>query len=146
MRAPRLPAGPATLGRAVAIAKAIGHPVRLRILAMLADASPLCVCQMTSVLDLAASTVSGHLTDLRRAGLVVEEKSGKLVFYRLEKASEGADVVRRILALVADDSLVAQDRAVIHQVRDVPVEALTRACLRLERIGIKRPPRSPVGT
>lgn len=131
----------AALNRTVLVAKAIGHPVRLRILGMLADASPLCVCQMTSVLELAASTVSGHLTDLRRAGLVVEEKTGKLVFYRLEKGSEAADLVRRAVALVADDAQVAQDRALIHQVRVVPVEVLTRASLRLDRVGIKRPAR-----
>jgi DNA-binding transcriptional ArsR family regulator len=132
----------AALSRTVLVAKAIGHPVRLRILAMLADASPLCVCQMTSVLELAASTVSGHLTDLRRAGLVVEEKSGKLVFYRLEKGSEAAELVRRAVTLVADDAQVAQDRGLIHQVRGVPVEVLTRASLRLDRVGIKRPSRA----
>jgi DNA-binding transcriptional ArsR family regulator len=140
---PRRPAPvPGTLARAVDAAKALGHPVRLRILSMLADASPLCVCQMTSVLELAASTVSGHLTDLRRAGLVVEEKSGKLVFYRLEKGSEAADLVRRALALVAEDEQVSQDRGLIRQVRGVPVDVLTRASLRLDRIGIKRPSRA----
>lgn len=135
----------AALSRTVLIAKAIGHPVRLRLLAMLADASPLCVCQMTAVLELAASTVSGHLTDLRRTGLVVEEKTGKLVFYRLEKTSEAADLVRRALALVTDDEQVAHDRALIRQVRGVPVEVLTRASLRLDRVGIKRPPRTALG-
>ena len=47
--------------------KALAHPGRLRILAMLRGGE-LCVCQMTAVLDLAASSVSAHLADLKRAG------------------------------------------------------------------------------
>ena len=66
----------------VRIHKALAHPVRLRILAMLRR-GPLCVCQMTAVLQLAASTVSAHLSDLRRSDLVLERKAGKWVEYRL---------------------------------------------------------------
>jgi len=125
--------------QAVSVAKALGHPARLRILAMLAQGSPLCVCQMTSVLEVAMSTVSGHLNELRRSGLVTEEKTGKLVFYRLDQRSPVADVVRRMVALVADDERVEQDRALIQRVREVPIQDLTRAGLNLERVGIKRP-------
>lgn len=125
--------------QAVAVARALGHPARLRILAMLAQGSPLCVCQMTSVLELAMSTVSGHLVDLRRSSLVIEQKVGKLVFYQLDKRNEVADVVRRMVALVADDERVEQDRALIQKVREVPIQDLTRAGLKLERVGIKRP-------
>jgi DNA-binding transcriptional ArsR family regulator len=129
----------ASVTEAVGVAKALGHPVRLRILAMLASGPPLCVCQMTSVLELATSTVSGHLNELRRSGLVTEEKVGKLVYYQLAGRPETADIVRRLVALVADDERVQQDRAVVQQVRVVPIEALTQAGLRLERLGIRRP-------
>ena len=59
----------ATLPAVVDAVKALAHPGRLRILAMLRGGD-LCVCQLTAVLELAASTVSSHLSDLRRAGLV----------------------------------------------------------------------------
>jgi DNA-binding transcriptional ArsR family regulator len=131
--------GRSSVKQAVGVAKALGHPARLRILAMLAAGAPLCVCQMTSVLELATSTVSGHLNELRRSGLVVEEKVGKLVFYQLEKRNEAADLVRRIVALVGDDERVEHDRALIQRVREVPIQDLTRAGLKLERVGIKRP-------
>ena len=71
-----------TLPTLVDAVKALAHPGRLRMLAML-QGGDLCVCQMTAVLDLAASTVSSHLSDLRRAGLVTERKSGKWVHYHL---------------------------------------------------------------
>ena len=93
-RPPRAPRP--SVRQVVGVAKALGHPARLRMLAMLARGAPLCVCQMTSVLELAPSTVSGHLNELRRSGLVSEEKAGKVVYYRLDERGEAADAVRRI--------------------------------------------------
>ena len=50
----------------------------------------LCVCQMTAVLGLAASTVSAHLTDLKRAGLVLDRKDGRWVLHRLSEEPPAA--------------------------------------------------------
>jgi len=122
----------------VAVAKAVGHPARLRILAMLEGRS-LCVCQMTSLLELASSTVSGHLNELRHSGLVTEDKQGKLVFYRLDASSPFAALISSALALVASDELIASDRAIIDRVRAVPIDVLTRAGMKLDVVGIKRP-------
>jgi DNA-binding transcriptional ArsR family regulator len=99
----------------------------------------LCVCQMTSVLEVASSTVSGHLNELRRSGLVIEDKQGKLVFYRLDERSPFADLAADAVAVADTDETIAHDRAVIDRVRAVPIEVLTRAGLRLDRVGIKRP-------
>lgn len=127
-----------TMRQLVQAAKAIGHPARLRILAMLSGRT-LCVCQMTSVLEVASSTVSGHLNELRRSGLVIEDKQGKLVFYRLDERSPFADLAADAVAVADTDETIAHDRAVIDRVRAVPIEVLTRAGLRLDRVGIKRP-------
>ena len=70
------------LTRMVELHKALGHPLRLRLVAMLRD-GPLCVCQMTGLLRRAASTVSEHLSELRRAGALQERKEGRWVEYRL---------------------------------------------------------------
>ncbi len=134
-----------TLRQLVQVAKAIGHPARLRILAML-DGRALCVCQMTSVLELASSTVSGHLNELRRSGLVIEDKQGKLVFYRLDANSPFSGLVSGTLAIATRDSVIAQDRALIDRVRAVPIEVLTRAGLKLNLVGIKRPALRPTTT
>jgi ArsR family transcriptional regulator len=127
-----------TAKQLVQVAKAVGHPARLRILAML-DGRSLCVCQMTSLLALASSTVSGHLNELRHAGLVTEEKQGKLVFYRLDASSPFAALISSGLALVASDELMASDRAIVDRVRAVPIEVLTRAGMKLDAVGIRRP-------
>jgi len=126
-----------TVRQLVQVAKAVGHPARLRLLAML-EGRTLCVCQMTSILELASSTVSGHLNELRRSGLVIEDKQGKLVYYRRDPSSPLAGVITDALALVNDDEAIAADRALIDRVRAVPIELLSRAGLNLAALGIKR--------
>ena len=69
-----------TLESTVTAARALGHPARVRIVAMLRSGE-LCVCQITEVLDLAVSTVSAHLRELRRAGLLSERKDGRWVYF-----------------------------------------------------------------
>lgn len=133
------PATAVTLKAAVQALKALAHPVRFRILSMLAGRT-VCVCQLASVLELAYPTVSGHLNELRRSGLVIEDKQGKLVFYRLDERSPFADLVAAAVALADSDQTISQDRGLIDRVRAVPIAVLTRAGLRLDRVGIKRLP------
>lgn len=111
------------LPRAVRALKAMAHPVRLRMLAMLTTGE-LCVCQMTAVLELAASTVSGHLSDLRAAGLVHERKEGKWVHYRLADAPEMSAVIRSALTLLGADHQAQTDAAAVRHVRRLPVETV----------------------
>jgi len=124
----------------VEVAKALGHPGRLRILAMLRDGE-LCVCQMTSVLGLSGSTVSEHLSDLRRAGVVAEEKRGRWVYYRLTESESLGRLVGDVLRLVAGDQQLREDARVIEAVRTVPVDDLCRAGLDLVAVGVKPAPR-----
>lgn len=124
----------------VRIHKALAHPVRLRILAMLRR-GPLCVCQMTAVLQLAASTVSAHLSDLRRCDLVVERKNGKWVEYRLADDVPGAALAVVPWGDLEKDRMIAQDRALLKGVRKVPLEKLCRVDLDLSRLGIRLPVR-----
>lgn len=109
------------LSATTAAAKALAHPGRLRILAMLSG-GPLCVCQMTAVLGSAPSTVSEHLRELKRAGLLVEEKRGKFVLYRFVSSPDTArwrDAVR--LGLDGDPVALA-DAALVARLRRIPVE------------------------
>ena len=65
-----------------AIFKALSHPDRLRIVEELAGGER-CVCELVNTVDSAWSTVSRHLSVLKEAGVVVDEKRGLQVFYRL---------------------------------------------------------------
>jgi ArsR family transcriptional regulator, arsenate/arsenite/antimonite-responsive transcriptional repressor len=66
----------------IKIFKALGDKNRLRIIKML-QIRQLCVCEMTSVLGLAPSTVSSHLSVLKDAGLIFDVKDGKWVDYSI---------------------------------------------------------------
>lgn len=94
------------------IFKALSDPKRLRIIKML-EKKPLCVCEITSILKLATSTVSKHLYLLREAGLIVDAKEGKWVNYKLNPESNRTDI-REILNLLAgwlnDDKEIVADR------------------------------------
>lgn len=62
-------------------AKALGHPMRVRILRILAQQTE-CICgEMVSLLPVAQSTVSQHLKVLKEAGLVQGEIDGPRVRY-----------------------------------------------------------------
>lgn len=64
-----------------ALAKALGHPARVRILKLLRGRST-CVCgELVGELELAQSTVSEHLRVLKAAGLVQGEVDGPRVCY-----------------------------------------------------------------
>lgn len=127
----------ARLRRAIEVLKALAHPARLRILGMLASGE-LCVCQMTAVLGLAVSTVSAHLAELRRAGLVTETKSGRFVSYRLADGAPAAALLDEVWELAARDAQLDEDAALVHRLRGVAVEELCQADLDLERLGLGR--------
>ena len=127
------------LSATVDVLKALAHPVRLRILAMLRGGE-LCLCQMTAVLELAASTVSAHLGDLKRAGLVGERKDGRWVFHRLAEGEEAAAHLEPVFRRVARDPQIEADARLLRDLRRVDLEELCRVDLDLKRLGIRRPP------
>lgn len=65
------------------IFKAMGDQNRLKIIYLLSK-SPLCVCDIASLLDMTQSSISHHLKVLRDLNLVKFERRGKLVIYSLD--------------------------------------------------------------
>lgn len=65
------------------IIKALAHPARLIIVDELAERGERCVCELTELVGTDMSTVSRHLSQLKNAGLVADEKRGTMVYYRL---------------------------------------------------------------
>ncbi|MER5358430.1 metalloregulator ArsR/SmtB family transcription factor [Streptomyces sp. NPDC002785] len=66
--------------------KALGDPVRLRLLSMIASQAggEVCVCDLTPAFDLSQPTISHHLKLLRQAGLIDCERRGTWVYYWLQ--------------------------------------------------------------
>lgn len=93
------------------IMKALSDKNRIRILKML-QKKPLCVCEIRSVLELATSTVSKHLSILRDAGLIQDWKEGKWINYKINP-NPGFLVSNALLYTqmqLEDDKTIISDR------------------------------------
>ncbi|QEN13033.1 Rv2640c family ArsR-like transcriptional regulator [Mycolicibacterium sp. ELW1] len=80
-------AGPVSDQAALEIAlrlKALADPVRVKLVSLLfgSDAGEVCSCDLAAAVELSESTVSHHLSQLRRAGLVESERRGMNVYHR----------------------------------------------------------------
>lgn len=64
------------------VLKALGHPSRLWMAEQLENGEK-CVCELAEFIDSDSSTISKHLSVLKQAGVVEDEKRGKQVYYRL---------------------------------------------------------------
>lgn len=62
---------------------ALADPVRLRLLSIVADAGEVCSCDLTGPLGRSQPTVSHHTKVLAEAGLLVGEKRGRWVWWRV---------------------------------------------------------------
>nr|WP_241249241.1 metalloregulator ArsR/SmtB family transcription factor [Agrococcus sp. KRD186] len=75
-----------------AVAKAMGDPLRLRMLSMIAAApgDEACVCDLAELSAVSQPTVSHHLKVLREAGVLTAERRGTWVYYRFAPAMQRA--------------------------------------------------------
>ncbi len=99
----------------IKIFKSLSDPNRIRILKML-QGKTLCVCEITEVLKLAASTVSSHLSNLKESGLIIEKKDGKWINYSINPNPENP-VLASVIAMMnlwfeKDDTVVKDKKSV----------------------------------
>lgn len=85
-------AGPVDDQAALEIAlrlKALADPVRVKLVSLLfsSDTGEVCSCDLAAAVELSESTVSHHLTQLRRAGMVESERRGMNVYHRARRES-----------------------------------------------------------
>jgi ArsR family transcriptional regulator, arsenate/arsenite/antimonite-responsive transcriptional repressor len=82
--------------------KALADPVRLRLMSLIAshDGGEACVCDVSVGIEVSQPTVSHHLKVLRTAGLLVAERRGSWVFYRVVP-----DALEQLSQLLGPDSM-----------------------------------------
>lgn len=91
----------ADAGAVAPMFKALGDPVRLRLLSLIAGGAEVCVCDLTGQFDVGAPTISHHLRVLREAGLVTSERRGTWVYYAVRR--EALDRLGQLLSVVSTD-------------------------------------------
>ncbi len=89
-------------------AQALAAPTRLRIVALL-RVEALCVSALAGRLDVTQGAVSQHLRVLREAGIVVSEKRGYFVHYRLDE--NAIAVWRQEIEMLLDPCRATKRRA-----------------------------------
>lgn len=82
------------------IFKALGDETRLEIVKMLAGKER-CACAFLSSFPMSQPAISNHLRVLREAGVVIDNKDGRWIFYRLNP--EAFDPIRHICQLTISD-------------------------------------------
>ena len=63
--------------------KCLSDDTRLKALLLITLKGELCVCDLMDALELSQPKVSRHLAELRKCGLLVDERRGKWVYYQL---------------------------------------------------------------
>ena len=66
------------------VLKGIGHSVRLQIIQILKDGDKLSVGDIQETLDVEQTVLSHHLTKMKDLGLLVADREGKRIYYRLK--------------------------------------------------------------
>ena len=66
--------------------KCLSEDTRLKCLLLITLKGELCVCDLVSALKLSQPKVSRHLAELRKCGVLTDNRRGKWVFYQLNKA------------------------------------------------------------
>lgn len=84
---------------AAAVFKALGDPVRVQLLSLIGSAKSgeACACDLVAPTNRKQATVSHHLSQLVKAGLIVREQRGKWAWYRINE--EQLEAVCGALAL-----------------------------------------------
>jgi ArsR family transcriptional regulator, arsenate/arsenite/antimonite-responsive transcriptional repressor len=75
---------------------ALADPVRLRLLSLIAATDEVCSCDLLQPLGKSQPTVSHHTKALAEAGLIVGDKRGRWVYWRV--VAEQVEALRRALA------------------------------------------------
>lgn len=100
--------------------KGLAHPYRIHILEILSSAPETTVSEMIEVTGLEASHLSQHLAVLRRYGLVISERRGSVVYYRLAFA-QVADLLFVARQLLTE--LLGTSNEQLSSLGDLPVIA-----------------------
>jgi len=63
--------------------KCLSDDTRLRCITLLQKEGKLCVCELTTALELSQPKISRHLASLRQCGLLLDSREGQWVFYQI---------------------------------------------------------------
>lgn len=97
------------------ISRALSDSNRVRTLMALME-KELCACQITELLQLAPSTVSKHMSILKRAGLIKSRKNGRWIYYGLPGKNRTKKFIKTLDWLIFylnDEETIKRDKMLL---------------------------------
>ncbi|WP_088103670.1 ArsR/SmtB family transcription factor [Halalkalibacter urbisdiaboli] len=85
-----------TIDATAKVLKLLGDKTRLTMMALMEE-DECCVCEFVELFNMSQPSVSQHLRKLRDVGLVIEERKGQWIFYRVNKEHESYPLVKGLL-------------------------------------------------
>lgn len=91
--------------------RAFADKTRLRLINLLGD-DEVCVCFLTEILKAPQSTISRHLSYLRKSGIVATRREGKWMHYRMITPADpdAAKILQNVKTWLANDRKMQEDR------------------------------------
>lgn len=115
--------------------KAIAHPLRLRVLGLLAE-NEFCVCQVAEVMEVPLSSVSEALRELRRAGFTRERKEGRWVFVSSVPDLEASPLLRGLMAELRHLPEFQADQQRAQGIRSLSVAEVCGRAQQASKVGV----------
>lgn len=99
------------------VLSALADETRLRILSLLLAGQDLCSCEIQAILRVNQSNLSRHLSRLRQAGLIIGDKRGRWVHFRVDQdawesyvfVAQIVESARTELPVLSDDTDLLHD-------------------------------------
>jgi ArsR family transcriptional regulator, arsenate/arsenite/antimonite-responsive transcriptional repressor len=83
------------MNHTIKILSALAEPTRFEAIRLMWDGQEHCVCELMDVLDKGQSTMSRHMTTLKKAGLIVDRRDAQWVRYR-----RNPELSKQLIALI----------------------------------------------
>lgn len=107
--------------------KLLSDPTRLRCLMLLVQEGELCVCELTYALGLIQPKISRHLASLRDAQVVMDQRAGQWIYYRINPKLPGwaVDLLKATLKGVKPDKQFRDD---LNKLNNMPNRPENKIC------------------
>jgi ArsR family transcriptional regulator len=86
----------------LAFYKCLSEETRLKSLLLITLKNELCVCDLIQALKLSQPKISRHLADLRKCEILIDERRGKWVYYKLHPALP--DWAKQVLSTTVNEA------------------------------------------
>lgn len=100
----------------ISILKSLSDGNRIRIIYALSFSKELCACQITELIGVTGATISRHLSVLSNAGIINKTKSGRWIYFSLNKNSENEKLIKWIINSISDSDEIKRDKSSLKKI------------------------------